>query len=187
MTESVSRVKKGNKFYFILLSCYVISTMVETTLYTVKATTVPDAYVLTGKSNEKNNFDDFSWWIAKQFGELPGLWITTTDPTTGTVKSGPTDRLTPMMLLRNMDVTLHSQYRDHPTGMEMWNTLVKHYTGDSSTSRALLLSSVAVYRPTVDMDEALGQCPTNDFCLGESNSHQTSCGDLVCSKPALRV
>ena len=121
--------------------------------YSVKETTVPDEYKLKGKPNGINNFDEFSWWVPVQFGELDGLWDES--------MNSPTDKLTPVMLLRNMDIALHSEYRAYKSGPRLWSAIRNAYSASQSNSQALLLSAVAKYQPPIDMDVALEQMNKN--------------------------
>ena len=106
-----------------------------------------DHYKLKGHFNEVNNFDDFSWWLELQFGDL-GLWT----------KNGLASGVSPYVILRNIDSKLHSHYRSIASGADLYDTLCVNYSRQSSSSRAMLLSELVKKRYTLDMDAAL-----NDF------------------------
>ena len=125
----------------------------KTLAYSVKETTIEPDYKLKGKPNGINNFDEFSWWFPKHFSELDGLW--------DTEHNVPTWQLTTMMLLRNMDISLHSDYRNYETGEALWKAIIVQYKANRTNSQAILLSNVAKYQPPVDMDEALRQMQKN--------------------------
>jgi hypothetical protein len=57
----------------------------------------------------------------------------------------PFDSLTAMMVLRNIDHALHSTYREHKTGKAIWLGIKNSYTGDTSSFKSQLLTTIAVF------------------------------------------
>ena len=143
-------------------------------VYSVKDTSVRDFYKLQGKPNATNNFDDFAFWFPIHFSELDGLW-----DEEGQI---PTELMTSIMILRNIDVALHHDYRTCTSGQLLWIKLKQEYSAKKSNSQAILLSSIAKYLPPVDMDTALQQMKKNVRLMVNAFGHEVSGANTFYSK-----